>query len=595
MANKEHINSTQAIAAVGYSLSAMLLALAAALYLGWLPANGGEPGTAQIGAGKPEIPVVKSPERPAKTRVTELPPEESEPEPLPETAERAEPPAPVPAEEPEQPEEVPEIVEEVPPAEPATPEPSKIARIAPREHHTPLAFPLEEPVQEPEPVETAEAEQEPTETVQKEQQPAETEPTETAEVQPDAGTEAEPTPAPEGTAPTAEPEEAETAETPAGELRIVTPPTGITPSEPAPRVVIRIPPQAEEPLDELPRPIAVPRGKPKIVERPASSESQDPAKTEKVAERPAIPRPKPLKRKATQTPTVPEPKVAVSEPTPEPAAPKTAQPAAPAPKTDALSVEAGDEPPASKTPRVPRPQAKPKRQAASPTHTATVGTQAKQAPKAEKRVKRAPKAQAQRKRQRATKRTRLARAQAKPRRAQPGRVRIHRPPVTETVSLDQDTYCLAMAIYHEAGSRNLQQQVAVSRDILHRVESFNFPNSVCDVVYQFAHRRGRCRYAFACDGLPDRPRNKSVWRRAKVLARAHMACGSRCGCTLQRPTLVSNSESRNRRVIRCSATIRTPASQSQPREVAQGAQLRIKPVSSRRQKEPVSALGRLQP
>ncbi|MEM1199621.1 MAG: cell wall hydrolase, partial [Pseudomonadota bacterium] len=245
----------------------------------------------------------------------------------------------------------------------------------------------------------------------------------------------------------------------------------------------------------------------------------------------------------------------------------------------------------------PRPMPKPKRFAQAPTPAKTAAPQPEDEIEPPKAVSSIPKV----KRKRATRpkkeRVKVARAEPRQRRRpRAGRVRIHRPPPTsQNISIDQDTYCLAMAIYFEAGRKSLQAQVAVTRDILHRVESFNFPNSVCEVIYQYAHRRGRCRYAFACDGRPDRPRNRAVWQRAKMLAREQIRCGSRCGCYIDKPTLVDTSKGRNRRVIRCSASIRTPAEPRQVVNAASQSQLSFKQTSSLLGDEPISPLGRTQP
>lgn len=239
---------------------------------------------------------------------------------------------------------------------------------------------------------------------------------------------------------------------------------------------------------------------------------------------------------------------------------------------------------------------KPEKVARAPSLPIAVDREPEEAAEPRQAAPAKPKVKRQRAAPRKRQRVQVARAEPrKTRRPRAGRVRIHRPPPSQNVSIDQDTYCLAMAIYFEAGRKGLQAQVAVTRDILHRVESFNFPNSVCEVIYQYAHRRGRCRYAFACDGLPDRPRNRAVWQRAKMLAKEQIRCGSRCGCYIDKPTLVGANKGRGRRIIRCSANIRTPAT---PRKVANAVgenQLAFKPASSLLGDEPISPLGRTQP
>jgi hypothetical protein len=54
--------------------------------------------------------------------------------------------------------------------------------------------------------------------------------------------------------------------------------------------------------------------------------------------------------------------------------------------------------------------------------------------------------------------------------------------------------------------------------ILNRVFSGKYPNTVCGVVYQNAHRRLHCQFTFACDGIPDIVREPDMWERAKTIA-----------------------------------------------------------------------------
>jgi spore germination cell wall hydrolase CwlJ-like protein len=54
--------------------------------------------------------------------------------------------------------------------------------------------------------------------------------------------------------------------------------------------------------------------------------------------------------------------------------------------------------------------------------------------------------------------------------------------------------------------------------ILNRVFSGKYPNTVCGVVYQNAHRHLACQFTFACDGKPDVVREPDMWERAKTIA-----------------------------------------------------------------------------
>ncbi|MEM8687049.1 MAG: cell wall hydrolase [Pseudomonadota bacterium] len=574
MAKKQHIIPTEIITVAGYSLSAMLLVFACALYLGWLPSNAQQPDGTQQEALKPQIPVIKSPDAPAKVRVGE-PEQDDVPvqEPPAKTAEAPDLPQPLP--EPELPaqdsEGLPELPAVQPPAAEPVPEPFKSARIEPSEHHAPERFADQEPALDP---------LEPREAPEEAERAVEEVPGEPQEERVEAVPDAEP-------APSIDEEKSRKVETPEAEepeaprVRVIVPPNVEEPADKTPSVVIRFPPGTPKTAEETARdPVVVPRRKPSTLER---AKAPEPAFDPKV--KVIVPPVEPLAPR-------PKPKTVISIP----GAPKKAT------KKDALAAEetpeVPDRPSVVERSAAPRPMPKPLKLVRAPSppeagepepeEVITPPRVVSSVPKTKRKRSVSPKKKARVKR--------VARVEPKQRRRpRAGRVRIHRPPPSQNISIDQDTYCLAMAIYFEAGRKSLQAQVAVTRDILHRVESFNFPNSVCEVVYQYAHRRGRCRYAFACDGRPDRPRNRAVWQRAKMLAKEQIRCGSRCGCTIDKPTLVGTSKGRNRRVIRCSATIRTPA---EPRKVANAAgqtQLAFEPASSLLGDEPISPLGRTQP
>jgi hypothetical protein len=78
--------------------------------------------------------------------------------------------------------------------------------------------------------------------------------------------------------------------------------------------------------------------------------------------------------------------------------------------------------------------------------------------------------------------------------------------------------CLAEAIYFESRGEAVRGQMAVAQVVLNRVFSGKYPNTVCGVVYQNAHRRLHCQFTFACDGIPDIVREPDMWERAKTIA-----------------------------------------------------------------------------
>lgn len=79
--------------------------------------------------------------------------------------------------------------------------------------------------------------------------------------------------------------------------------------------------------------------------------------------------------------------------------------------------------------------------------------------------------------------------------------------------------CLAQGIYFEARSESEQGQAAVAQVILNRVVSRLYPNSVCGVVFQNAHRYKACQFSFACEGKSLRITESGPWKRAQRIAR----------------------------------------------------------------------------
>lgn len=84
---------------------------------------------------------------------------------------------------------------------------------------------------------------------------------------------------------------------------------------------------------------------------------------------------------------------------------------------------------------------------------------------------------------------------------------------------DEQWECLRRAVYFEARGEGLQGQFAVAEVVLNRVDSPDFPDTVCSVVN--ARGRGACAFSFVCDGA--RSMGDAVSRdRAGRIARAMM-------------------------------------------------------------------------
>ena len=79
--------------------------------------------------------------------------------------------------------------------------------------------------------------------------------------------------------------------------------------------------------------------------------------------------------------------------------------------------------------------------------------------------------------------------------------------------------CIALNIYFEARSEDLQGKVAVGSVVMNRVAHERFPDSACDVVYQGGDKvRHGCQFSWFCDGLSDNPYEKDEWKQAYTLA-----------------------------------------------------------------------------
>lgn len=66
--------------------------------------------------------------------------------------------------------------------------------------------------------------------------------------------------------------------------------------------------------------------------------------------------------------------------------------------------------------------------------------------------------------------------------------------------------CLTEALYFEARGEKVPGIFAVAEVILNRRDSKKFPNSVCAVISQGAHRKNACQFSYKCDG------HKEVYR-----------------------------------------------------------------------------------
>jgi spore germination cell wall hydrolase CwlJ-like protein len=109
-------------------------------------------------------------------------------------------------------------------------------------------------------------------------------------------------------------------------------------------------------------------------------------------------------------------------------------------------------------------------------------------------------------------------------------------PASDWFAYEKDRNCLAKNIYFEAGNQPFSGKLAVANVVLNRVTSKQFPDNVCEVIYQTKKYkpswktgklipvRGQCQFSWYCDGRPDNPVDSATWTEALTIA--ELALGS---------------------------------------------------------------------
>jgi len=94
---------------------------------------------------------------------------------------------------------------------------------------------------------------------------------------------------------------------------------------------------------------------------------------------------------------------------------------------------------------------------------------------------------------------------------------------TESIeSIEKNLTCLALNIYREAGHEPFEGKVAVAQVTLNRTQHPNFPNTVCEVVYQKNSFMGKvvCQFSWYCDSVHRmRPVNKQAYEESYRVAK----------------------------------------------------------------------------
>lgn len=89
------------------------------------------------------------------------------------------------------------------------------------------------------------------------------------------------------------------------------------------------------------------------------------------------------------------------------------------------------------------------------------------------------------------------------------------PPIEQKVvqtTDPEDIFWLALNIYYEARSEELDSRKSVAYVTLNRVKHYNYPSTIKDVVTE------RDQFSWYWDGKPDRPLEREAWQSAQILA-----------------------------------------------------------------------------
>ena len=117
---------------------------------------------------------------------------------------------------------------------------------------------------------------------------------------------------------------------------------------------------------------------------------------------------------------------------------------------------------------------------------------------------------------------------------------------------NEELYCMALNIYHEAKNQPLAGQFAVADVVLNRVQSTNYPSTPCTVIYEgpikeswktkqdpnlpenervYYPRKHKCQFSWYCDGKSDDVVFNDAWEKAQTVAYMIMMQGQYRGIT----------------------------------------------------------------
>ena len=82
----------------------------------------------------------------------------------------------------------------------------------------------------------------------------------------------------------------------------------------------------------------------------------------------------------------------------------------------------------------------------------------------------------------------------------------------EYLNMVKQSKCLADNIYFEARNQSNMGQIAVAWVTLNRVDSHEYPNTICEVVWE------EKQFSWTHDGKSDEPKDKKAWNNAYRIA-----------------------------------------------------------------------------
>lgn len=100
------------------------------------------------------------------------------------------------------------------------------------------------------------------------------------------------------------------------------------------------------------------------------------------------------------------------------------------------------------------------------------------------------------------------------------------PPIVEEPEVptvgDDELTCMAQNIYFESANESDLGKIAVAMVVLNRVNSPDFPNNICEVVWQPSRDKQSpksCQFSWTCDGKPDKVRDSEKYQSILALSR----------------------------------------------------------------------------